>query len=113
MYDSIVNATSQIDKFGDFSFIVPAGTAIQNARSSSIGDTFTRDGYHLDLDYGRFSAAATWYANLFNLDRRKNTYKPERLTDLQAKIAQEAAQKAAKKPFKVSKIRRQIKDFRH
>ena len=106
MYDSIINATSQIDKSGDFSFIVPAGTAIQNARTSSIGDTFTRDGYHLDLDYGRFTAAATWYAKLFNLDPRKNTYKPEKLTDLQAKIAKEAAQKAVKKPFKVSKIRK-------
>lgn len=105
MYDSIVNATSQIDKSGDFSFVVPSGTAIQNARTSSIGDHFTRDGYHLDLDYGRFTAAATWYAKLFNLDPRKNSYKPEKLTDLQAKIAKQAAQKAVKKPFKISRIK--------
>ncbi|MVZ64073.1 DUF4886 domain-containing protein [Sphingobacterium humi] len=106
MYDSIMHATAEIDKSGDFTFVVPCGTAIQNARTSSIGDHFTRDGYHLDLNYGRFTAACTWYAKLFNLDPRKNSYRPEGVTELQAKIAKEAAQKAVKKPFKVSKIKK-------
>jgi len=105
MYDSIMSVTSKIDKSQDFAFIVPSGTAIQNGRSSSIGDHYTRDGYHLNLDYGRFTAALTWYAKLFNLDPRKNSYRPEKVTEEQAKIAKQAAQKAVKKPFKKSKIR--------
>ncbi|MEI5985713.1 MULTISPECIES: DUF4886 domain-containing protein [Sphingobacterium] len=106
MYDSIMNVTSQIAKTGDYEFVVPAGTAIQNARTSSIGDHMTRDGYHLNLDYGRFTAAATWYAKLFNLDPRKNKYKPEKITDIQAKIAKESAWKAVKKPFKITKVKK-------
>ncbi len=106
MYDSIMSVTSRLEKTGDYAFIVPDGTAIQNARSSSIGDHLTRDGYHLNLDYGRFTAALTWYAKLFNLDPTKSNYKPEKVTDLQAKIAKESAKKAVKKPFKVSRVKK-------
>jgi len=105
MYNGIVDATKKIDKSKVFTFVVPAGTAIQNARTSSVGDTYTRDGYHLELNYGRFTAACTWYEKLFGLDVRKNPWKPEKVTDLQAKIAKEAAHKAVKKPFKVSKVK--------
>ncbi len=105
MYNSIIDATKKIDKSKAFAYIVPAGTAIQNARTSSIGDAYTRDGYHLELNYGRFTAACAWYEKLFGLDVRKNPWKPEKVTDLQAKIAKEAAHKAVKKPFKVSKIK--------
>ncbi len=105
MYKSIKDATQKISQSKVFSFVVPAGTAIQNARTSSIGDRYTRDGYHLQLDYGRFTAACTWYEMLFHADVRKNDYKPEKVTELQAKIAKEAAHKAVKKPFKVSKIK--------
>ncbi len=105
MYDSIVHVAKALDKSGDFAFIVPAGTAIQNARTSSIGDHMTRDGYHLNLDYGRFTAACTWYGKLFKLDPRKNSYRPEKVTEEQAKIAKESAYKAIKKPFKVSKVK--------
>jgi len=105
MYNGIVDASKKVNKTKEFKFIVPAGTAIQNARSSSIGDHYTRDGYHLQLDYGRFAAACTWYEKLFNEDVRKNTYKPEKVTDLQAKIAKEAAHKAVKSPWKVTPIR--------
>ncbi|MBP3422503.1 MAG: DUF4886 domain-containing protein, partial [Clostridia bacterium] len=35
------------------SLIVPNATSIQNARTSYLGDTLTRDGYHLSYDIGR------------------------------------------------------------
>lgn len=105
MYKAIVDVSKKVSKLGDFKYIIPAGTAIQNARTSSMGDTFTRDGYHLHLDYGRFTAACTWYEKIFGKDVRKNSYKPEKVTELQAKIAKEAAHKAVKKPYKVSKVK--------
>lgn len=105
MYKSITSTTKRIQKNKAFEFVVPAGTAIQNARTSSVGDTYTRDGYHLELNYGRFTAACTWYEMLFNTDVRKNPYKPEKVTDLQGKVAKEAAHRAVKKPFKISKIK--------
>lgn len=105
MYKAIADASKKVNALGDFKYIIPAGTAIQNARTSSLGDTFTRDGYHLQLDYGRFTAACTWYEKIFGDDVRKNPYKPEQVTDLQAKITKEAAHKAVKKPYKVSKVK--------
>lgn len=105
MYKAIVLATKKIDKSKEFAIVIPAGTAIQNARTSSLGDTYTRDGYHLQLDYGRFTAACAWYEELFNLDVRKNSYKPEKVTAEQAKIAKEAAHKAVKAPWKISKVK--------
>lgn len=43
--------------------VIPAGTAIENARTSFLGDTFNaegkNDGYHLN-DRGDFTAALTW-----------------------------------------------------
>ncbi|HLT86684.1 MAG TPA: DUF4886 domain-containing protein [Sphingobacterium sp.] len=105
MYKAIADVSKKVSKLDAFKYIIPAGTAIQNARTSSIGDTFTRDGYHLQLDYGRFTAACTWYQKIFGEDVRKNSYKPEKVTELQAKIAKEAAHKAVKKPYKISKVK--------
>lgn len=105
MYESIAASTKKISKMKDFDMVIPAGTAIQNARASSQGDTYTRDGYHLELNYGRFTAACTWFEKLFGKDVRKNTYKPEKVTDKQAAIAKQAAHKAVKKPFKISKVK--------
>ena len=104
MYNAIAEATKKISKMKDFVMVIPAGTAIQNARTSSQGDTYTRDGYHLELHYGRFTAACTWYEKLFGKDVCKNSYKPEKVTDKQAEIAKQAAHKAVKKPFKISKV---------
>lgn len=104
MFDAINAVSKKMDKSKMFAFVVPSGTAIQNARTSTLGDTFTRDGYHLNLDYGRFTAACTWYEKLFGLDARKNEFIPSKLTESQGKIAKEAAYKAVKKPHKISKI---------
>lgn len=102
MYESIVDATKQVFKTAKFDILIPAGTAIQNGRTSALGDTFCRDGYHLEHTYGRFAAACTWYQVLFKKSVIKNPYKPESITDEQAKIAKRAAYKAVKKPYKVT-----------
>lgn len=69
MYASIVNAVkTKIVPSGAFDYIFPVGTAIQNARTSYLGDTLTRDGYHLTLDTGRFIAALTWYLEITGAD---------------------------------------------
>jgi len=63
MYTAIVDASKRITELEEISVLIPSGTEIQNARTSSLGDTLTRDGYHLELTYGRFTAACTWYQN--------------------------------------------------
>jgi len=105
MYNAILKTTQEVSKLKDIHTVVPSGSAVQNARTSSLGDTLTHDGFHLEPTYGRFTAACTWYQKLFGLDVRKNPYKPDSVSKLQAKIAKKAAYQAVKQPFKVSQIR--------
>ena len=64
MYTSIVNAVKKAANLVGIKKIIPSGTAIQNARTSFIGDHMNRDGYHLDLTIGRYTAACTWFEAL-------------------------------------------------
>ena len=60
MYNHIISATQQhVVPEQRFKFIVPVGTAIQNARTSFIGDHLDRDGYHLNKGIGRYIATLT------------------------------------------------------
>ena len=45
--------------------IIPGGTAVQNGRTSYIGDDYNRDGYHMNLSHGRYTVALTWYEKIF------------------------------------------------
>ena len=71
MYENIVNITQEeVQNHEDINRVIPSATAIQNARSSFMGDTFNMpdatqggsDGYHLN-DYGDYVAALTWYCH--------------------------------------------------
>ena len=57
MYSAICKAvTKKIEPNEKFSFMIPVGTAIQNLRTSYIGDRLNRDGRHLN-EIGRYTAA--------------------------------------------------------
>jgi hypothetical protein len=70
MYNMIVNTVQAkivpYETNGDFAFIIPSGTAIQNARGF-FGDTLNSDGYHLN-DRGRFIAGAMWLKKIYGLN---------------------------------------------
>lgn len=102
MYTAIVNTSQEVFNWGNFDILVPSGTAIQNARSSYIGDQFTRDGYHLNLDYGRFVAACAWYEALFKESVVSNTFLPLKVTYIEGQIAREAAHQAVEFPYGVT-----------
>lgn len=105
MYDSIVIAVCRISNSMNLPIIVPTGTAIQNARSSILGDNLCRDGYHLNLDYGRFTAAATWFQKIFDTDIRTVEYTPYNLTEKESEIAKKSAYYAVKNPITVTEIK--------
>lgn len=67
MYNSIVNAynTAVVPYItsGDMDGLLACGTAIQNARTSFVGDTLTRDGYHMS-PLGRYLTGCLWYSYL-------------------------------------------------
>ena len=105
MYDAINGALKQVIKDIHPDVIVPSGTAIQNARTSSIGDNMNRDGYHLNPLYGRYTAACTWFQAIFKRSVVGNSYAPEGVTAEQKTIAQKAASAAVKHKFKVTQIK--------
>lgn len=61
MYSAILDAAKHIKaNYPAFSDIIPSSVAITNARKE-LGDNLNRDGFHLDLTYGRLTAALTWF----------------------------------------------------
>lgn len=105
MYEMILSCLNEhILPESRFSFIIPAGTAIQNARTSFLGDTLTRDGYHLDLHIGRYIAGLTWFAALTNSPVDSITYNPDAnlISDDMLSAAREAATNAILTPYAVT-----------
>ena len=105
MYKGIVKASAKAKKLFSFDLLVPSGTAIQNARTTFLGDNLTRDGYHLNLQIGRFIAACTWFESLFGEEAPTERYHPENVSPEAAEVAKQAAHAAVRKPFKLTKIK--------
>jgi len=130
MYESIVVATQAMvadkTKANEINLIVPAGTAIQNARGTSLNEPgsatspsttylLTRDGYHASYGIGRYVTACTWFqkliAPIYGVDITGNTYRPTRtafkddlVTDARAAICWKCAKAAVEHPYVVSTI---------
>ncbi|MGI6243832.1 MAG: DUF4886 domain-containing protein [Prevotella sp.] len=104
MYKGIMDASRRVVKDYKLAKVVPSGTAIQNARTSFIGDHMNRDGYHLNLVYGRYTAACTWYEAIFGKSVVGNSYAPKGMKPEVIKVAQEAAHQAVLHPYKVTDL---------
>lgn len=105
MYEAIVNTVNQEAPKVGIKLIIPSGTAVQNARTSSLGKDLTRDGFHLSFTHGRYIAACTWLEAVLGVNPIGNTYCPEGMTPEECRLAQKAAHKAVKKPSKVTVIK--------
>lgn len=103
MYNAIVDAVVRSSKLTGIRMVVPSGTAVQNARTTILGDRMTRDGYHLHKTYGRYVAACTWYEKIFKKNVIGNSYLPKGMTEEERLAAQESAHAAVRKPLKVTK----------
>ena len=103
MYRAIVDANERAAVLVGIGIIIPSGTAVQNARTSFIGDNMDRDGYHLDLLWGRYTAACTWFEKLFG-HVSGNGYAPEGMTGDYVRVARLSAMKAVRHPDRVSRI---------
>ena len=111
MYNSILNTTKeQIVPIKEIDAIIPSGTAIQNARTSFIGDTLTKDTYHLN-NLGRVIAGYTLYSTLtgkeitaVNVDvvSSDDISGYHVLTDEEKQVIVEAVNAAIAKPYEVT-----------
>ena len=65
MYKAITDTVNkEVGKYPEIKGVIPSGTTIQNIRTSTVGDTLTRDGYHMSKGMGRYSVGVTWFAYL-------------------------------------------------
>jgi hypothetical protein len=102
MYKAIVNSVETKVLTNDrIELISPAGTAIQNARTSFVGDTLTRDGHHLSYKLGRYIAGLTMVGTLTGADLTKVQYSPN-LEDKYRDMAIEAAINAINNPYTIT-----------
>lgn len=104
MYNAIVENVNRVASEMEIPVIVPAGTAIQNARTSKLGDTLTSDGFHLEGTYGKYTASCAWYETLTGKCVVGTPYKPDGISDVEAFIAQASAHFAVINPNKVTNI---------
>lgn len=103
MYNAIVNAVkTNIVTNEHIDIIIPAGTAIQNVRTSYVGDTLTRDGYHLSYDYGRLIASISFVKALTGVSIDGITYTPDGVDANKLAVAIEAVNNAYANPFEVT-----------
>lgn len=105
MYDMIIDCVEKcIKPEGRFVLIIPCMTSIQNARTSFLGDTLTRDGYHLDYNIGRYIAGLTWFSALTGLSPDAVSYNPSPtvISDDMLAVAREAVAAAIAEPEKVT-----------
>ncbi|SFC16515.1 protein of unknown function [Parapedobacter composti] len=102
MYRAVADAVNKAASLVDIDVIVPSGTAIQNARTTFMGDAFTSDGFHLAPQTGRYIAAATWFQKLTGISVLGNSYRPPEVTVEQLAVMQYAAHLAVKQPNEVT-----------
>lgn len=103
MYQMIVQTVQNKILTNDaFSAVIPNGTAVQNARTSVVGDALTRDGYHLTYDLGRYIAGLTFLQTLTGLSVEEIAFAPDGMSAEDKAIAIESAVNACKTPFEVT-----------
>ena len=105
MYQAIMDAVSNaLSDNPSIAVLIPSGTAIQNARTSYLGDSFNRDGYHLETTYGRYTAACTWFESISGKSVVGNPYAPATIDDMKKLVAQNAAHLAVLSPWSVTEM---------
>ena len=117
MYNSITSAVqAKIVTNDNFCLISPAGTAIQNGRTSYIGDYYpgegeefvhtkdewNRDGAHLTEYEGRFTSALSMFCTVTGYTPDEISYVPANVDELEARVIRESVKNALANPFAIT-----------
>ena len=102
MYEACRDAAFTLQERSHLDVIIPTGTAIQNGRTSSLGDHFNRDWGHLDYNHGRYTASCTWFEAITGINVTTLTYAPASLTPEVAAICRQAAHNAVQSPKQIT-----------
>lgn len=105
MYHAIVSTVRQQTARIGIRTIIPAGTAVQNGRSTVLVEKMTSDGYHMSKPHGRYLVACTWVEKILGCNVMGNPYCPEGMTPEECRLAQKSAHAAVRRPYKVRRIK--------
>lgn len=111
MYNSIVSVVNDLILTNSaISGVIPAGTAIQNLRTSPLGDTLTRDGYHLSYGIGRYTAALTWLAAITGYDVSDITAIPSAYPEIALELdyIKQSVKDAISNPYSVTELGKSV-----
>ena len=109
MYNGLVDAYEKAIADEGIGVFIPAGTAIQSARTNQImneeANELTRDGYHLS-PLGKYVAGLTMFESIFSGYYKREilsdiNYTPEGISDYQVYKAKLAAKNAVLSPMKI------------
>ena len=101
MLTAITDVANRISKLVDPKMLIfPFGTTIQNGRTSSLGNDYCSDGYHLNA-YGCFTVACTWYEQIFG-NVANNPYQPSEFSEKEITVAKIAAKHAVSNPNQIT-----------
>lgn len=102
MYNAIINAVNTKILTNDkIEIVIPSGTAVQNVRTSFIGDT-TRDGYHLSYGIGRYIASMTYVKALTGLSIDNSVTVPSDVDSYELEALIESVNNALTTPYAVT-----------
>lgn len=93
MFNDIVYCVRNEVPKANITRIIPSGVAIRLMRMHK-GDTLNRDGQHLSLTLGRYTAACVWCEMLTGRNVDGNHYRPENITAEDARLCQQEAHEA-------------------
>lgn len=103
MFSDICKTVQRVKSDNRIEVAVPSGPAIQYLREATGDYNQTRDGYHLSLGMGRYTASCTWFATLTGRSITNLKYRPDgsntrttAITDAEAKVCRQAAAKAVR-----------------
>ena len=85
--------------------VIPVGTAVQNSRTSFNMLGVIRRGDHLNITFGRYLAAATWYEAITGQDCRELDPAPATLPNhIRREMARKCAHYACLQPYEVTSM---------
>ena len=93
MYSNILLTAAEVLPRVGITRVIPVGVTIQLARQE-MGDVMNRDGFHLQLAYGRYAAACTWCEFLTGHSIMGNPYRPAGVDAATARLMQRMAHRA-------------------
>lgn len=105
MFDAIIDCyQSEVKPLNIFEKLIPAGTAVQNMRTTYMGDNITRDGKHMSQVHGRYLLSLNFISTVLGIDLDMSPcgYLPEDATESYKALCYESIRNARKEPLSVS-----------